>query len=74
MYLSTARHSDKYQTNGLSHVEMSLLSKQRVAHFVAYECTFLTMYKNQLKSEQIQINMEKMGVPELNLHPVDIEE
>ena len=28
------------------------------------------MYNNQVKSEQIQRNMGKMGVPELDLHPV----
>ena len=30
------------------------------------------MYNNKVKSEQIQRNMGKMGVPELSLHPVDV--
>ena len=30
------------------------------------------VYSNQLKSEQMQINVGKMGVPELNWHPVDV--
>ena len=46
-------------------------SKRIVAHFVAYECTLLSMYNNQMKSKQIQRNVGKIGVPELNLHPVD---
>ena len=29
------------------------------------------MYNNQMKSKQIQRNVGKIGVPELNLHPVD---
>ena len=41
-----------------------------MAHFVAFECTFLKMYNNQLKSKQTQRNMGKSGVPELDLHPV----
>ena len=40
-----------------------------MAHFVAYECTFLTI-ENQMKSKKIQINVGKIGVPELNLYPV----
>ena len=75
-------HSDKHQTNG-PRVEMVYSSKRIVAHFVAYESTFLTMYINQMKSKltmyinqmkskQIQRNVEKIGVPELNLHPVQV--
>ena len=41
-----------------------------MAHFVAYERTFLTIYDNQMKSKQIQKNVGKIGVPEFNLHPV----
>ena len=41
-----------------------------MAHFVAYECTFLKMYNNQLKSKQTQRNMGKRGIPELYWHPV----
>ena len=46
-------------------------SKHSMVHFVAYECTFLMMYENQLKSKQTQRNMEKSGIPDLNLHPVE---
>ena len=60
-------HSEKHQTNGPK-VEMDLFIKLIVHHFVAYECTFLTMYNNQMKSKQIQRNVGKIGVPELHLH------
>ena len=41
-----------------------------MTHVVAYECTFLTMHNNEIKSKQIQRNVGKIDVPELNLHPV----
>ena len=54
----------------LDSVEMSLLFKANSGSFCSNECTFLTMHNNQMKSKQIHRNLGKIGVPELNLHPV----
>ena len=62
-------HFDKQHRNG-HRARWIYSSKQIVAHLLEYECTFVMIYNNSMKSKEIQRNMGKMGVPELKWHPV----